>query len=74
MTVEMNNAVVTLLASDALEAAKENPVEAATLLIDATVALLATCHERATVVDLADFFSRYMIEQARAAYLRGEAA
>jgi hypothetical protein len=62
-----NEAVIVLLASDALEATNREAALAAILLIDAALSILVTCHA-GTVArrELAAVLSTYVVEQVDA--------
>ena len=57
--------IQTLLGNDAFEAYQGNPVHAATLLVDATVAVLVSCLDADGAVEIGNALGLYLSNQVR---------
>ncbi|HEX7822737.1 MAG TPA: hypothetical protein VF463_19210 [Sphingobium sp.] len=74
MIASKTNAVVTMLANDALEAASEKSAPAALLLMDAAISIMVTYHRSASARrELAGMLGQYVVEKVEA-LLAAEAA
>jgi hypothetical protein len=75
MKLEQQNAVVMMLANDALEAANDSHPNAAILLFDAGLSILVTRHKEAAARrEMGAMFSEYVTTQIEAVIAAGGAA